>query len=191
MYVYVYVYIYLCIPIRICVCNVYLYLYCHKFSKLPVRILNGHHIHSFIYNIPPLGRVRTKMRRVTCQWLRISHITYMNETCHTYEWVMSHAWISDGTHLQARICGGCPRSLGSLRKKPTTESSRYLNSFLCVPWLIHMCAMTHSDVCHDSCICVTRLNHMCDMTHSDVWHDSFRCVTWPIHTCDVTHLRVW
>jgi len=28
------------------------------------------------------------------------------------------------------------------------------DSFMCVPWLIHMCAITHSYVCHDSFICV-------------------------------------
>ena len=74
-----------------------------------------------------------------------------------------------------------------------------------VPWIIHMCDMTHY-VCemthlyvwHDSFICVTWFIHMCDMTHSYVWHDalrmwhdSFICVTWLIHMCDMTHSYVW
>ena len=29
-------------------------------------------------------------------WL--SHVTHMNESCHTYEWVMSHIWMSPVTH---------------------------------------------------------------------------------------------
>ena len=37
----------------------------------------------------------------------------------------------------------------------------------------HMCAMTHSYVCHDSFICVPWLIHMRAMTHSYVYHDSF------------------
>jgi len=44
-------------------------------------------------------------------------------------------------------------------------------AFICVPWLIHMCAMTHSYVCHDSFIyafCVPWLIHMCAMTDSYV-----------------------
>jgi len=49
----------------------------------------------------------------------------------------------------------------------------YQDSFICVPWLIHMCDMTHSYEWHDSFICVTRLIHMCAMTHSYVWHDTF------------------
>jgi len=79
--------------------------------------------------------------------------------------------------------------------------------------------MTHSYVCHDSFICVPWLIHMCDTTHSYVWHDSFICVTylvwcasficmtchmcttenapsasgksvvWLIHMCDMTHVH--
>jgi len=64
-----------------------------------------------------------------------------------------------------------------------------------VTWLIHMCDMTHSYVCHDSFICKTWHIHMwhglftCDMTHSYViwhthmWHDSF--------IRDMTHSYVW
>jgi len=29
----------------------------------------------------------------------MSHVTHMNESCHTYEWVMSHVWMSHGTHI--------------------------------------------------------------------------------------------
>jgi len=66
---------------------------------------------------------------------------------------------------------------------------------LCV--CVHLvCAMIHSDVCHDPLInvsvllklgvsvyiyCVTWRIQMCAMTHSDECHDSFRCVPWPIY----------
>ena len=44
-----------------------------------------------------------------------------------------------------------------------------------VPWLIHVCDMTHTHVWHDSFISVTWLIHMCDMTHSSIvtWRQSF------------------
>jgi len=29
----------------------------------------------------------------------MSHVTHMNESCHTYEWVMSHVWTSHVTHM--------------------------------------------------------------------------------------------
>jgi len=62
--------------------------------------------------------------------------------------------------------------------------------FICVWWLIHMCVMIHSYVCHDSFICVWWLIHMCVMTHSYVCHDSFICVSWLIHMCVMTHSYV-
>ena len=33
------------------------------------------------------------------EWVagRISHVTYMNETCHAYEWVTSHTWMGNVT----------------------------------------------------------------------------------------------
>jgi len=95
---------------------------------------------------------------------------------------------------------------------PDRGTGPFAWSFICVTWLIHMCATTHSHVCHDSFICVTWLIHMfymtqslvwldplyvtwlihmCDMTHSYVWHDSFICVTWLIHMCDMTQSLVW
>jgi len=61
------------------------------------------------------------------------------------------------------------------------------DSFTCVPWLIHMCAMTHSHVCHDSFTCVPWLIHMCAMTHSHMCHDSSMCVPCLIHMCAMTH----
>ena len=53
--------------------------------------------------------------------------------------------------------------------------------------------MTHSYVCHDSFICAPWLIHMCAMTNSYVCHDSFICVPWLIHMCAIihSHLTVW
>jgi len=31
--------------------------------------------------------------------ISMSHVTHMNESCHTYEWVMSHIWMSHVTHI--------------------------------------------------------------------------------------------
>jgi len=64
------------------------------------------------------------------------------------------------------------------------------DSFVCVTWLTHMCARTHSYVGHDSCSGVKWLIHLCDTTHSQVWHDPLICVkthSWLIQMCDVTH----
>ena len=77
------------------------------------------------------------------------------------------------------------------------------DSFICVTWLmspdvfqgrhalIHMCAMTHLCVWHETFMCVIWNIHVCDMTYSYVWHDSFMSVTWLIHMCGTTHSCVW
>jgi len=65
------------------------------------------------------------------------------------------------------------------------------DSFTCVLWLIHTCAVTHSQGRdrtqwrYDSFLCVPWLLHMCSMTHSHVCQDSFTCVL--VHMCVVTH----
>jgi len=93
----------------------------------------------------------------------MSHGTHMNESWHTYEWVMAHIWMSHGTH---------------------TYESRCIVTHSYVTWLIHMCAMTHLYVCHDSFICV------CPMSQSHVCHDSFRPWAsrghaWHFHSKDI------
>ena len=90
-------------------------------------------------------------------------------------------------------------------------SQPWHDSFICVtllvhmcemirlPWLIHMCDVTHLCVDHVSTVtwlvstwdvthsCVW-LIHMCDMTRQYVRCDSLICVTWLIHMCDMTRL---
>ena len=70
----------------------------------------------------------------------------------------------------------------------------------CVTWLIHMCDMTPSQVCHDSFVFETWLVHTCKMTPSyeclyfldaavvmrQWWQHCSTCVTWLIHMCGMT-----
>jgi len=64
-------------------------------------------------------------------------------------------------------------------KYHVTHSYVWQNSHMCVPYLIHVRAMTHSFV--------PWLINMCAMTHSHVCHNSFMCVTWLIHMCAISH----
>jgi len=78
-------------------------------------------------------------------------------------------------------------------------------SFICVIWLNHIRAMTHSYTCHDSFTYVAwesqshpkrhmsamTLIHMSAMTHSYTCHDSFIHVPWLIHTRAMTHSYMW
>ena len=72
-----------------------------------------------------------------------SHITHVNESCHTCEWVMSHKWYSHFTGMRSMI-----------------DFDRYLPKYAC--------AVTDPYVWHDSPISV-----MSYMTHPyHTWHDS-------------------
>jgi len=93
----------------------------------------------------------------------MSHITYMKESCHTYEWVMSchmcewvmsHIWMS--THMKA--------SCHINRTCHINEVCVCNDSLAWVPWLMHVCVWYHrktplyqptcimSCMCHDSFI---------------------------------------
>jgi len=102
----------------------------------------------------------------------MSHVTHMNESCHTYEWVMAHIWITRLIH----IC------LWSTRGT----------------WPTHLYTMTHLYVWHDSDADSvdeardgSHMNesfHCTKETHEliDVFHDSITRVTWW-----VSWLRCW
>jgi len=83
---------------------------------------------------------------------QMGHVTLMNESCHTHEWVMSHMriWASNDTSQKP------PRIVIIM-----THSWVCHTPFICVTWLIHECAMIHLFVWHDSLICENRLYNLC------------------------------
>jgi len=62
-----------------------------------------------------------------------------------------------------------------------------------VTWVTHVFDMTYPCVWLDVFMCVTWLVHLCHITPlcSRVWHDSLVCVAWLAHTCDMTHLSLY
>jgi len=63
----------------------------HKFMSYTWRLVMSHTwiiVHS---------ERRHHVVHVSYMWM--SHFTHMNESCHTYEWVMSHIWMSHVTHM--------------------------------------------------------------------------------------------
>jgi len=119
----------------------------------------------------------------TYEWvmshIRMSHVTRMNESCHTYEWVMSHVWMSHVTH--------------------TNESCHTYEWVMSYTWVSHdthmseschiMSHMTHPFVaCRAFCnthaaseapnpfVDESSVTYVCDMC---VWH--MWCHIWLIH----------
>jgi len=122
---------------------------------------------------------------VVCVW--ISHITHMNESCHTHEWAISHTWMSHDTHeitthcsLPAHVCSVCVCCV-------CTVSACVFCLDVCFV-CIYVFAGTFCFFAHAPGLpCI----HVRDMIYSCVWHDIFVCVSWHILLRDVTHSYVW
>jgi len=130
--------------------------------------------------------------------LKVS-IVDLGESWHTYEWVMSHTWMSHSTFLGVScLMHTCAMTHSFLRASHTWLMARktYVTSPICT------CAMTHFYVCHDSVLCVPWLISTCESDMTDgaqdmcvmpdlyVCHDSFLCVQWLISMCAMTHFYV-
>ena len=146
----------------------------------------------------------------------MSHVTQMNESCHTYDWVESQIWIQAATsymcatwlihtcdmaHPHVRqdscICNAPPIHMCAFSHIHThvnvclwrcAVSQAYMRHEW---WLIYMCALSQAHMRHDSLICATRLIDMYNTTYWYVRQDSFICAIKLIQMCDTTHSYVW
>ena len=128
--------------------------------------------------------VFTCMTRFVYEWVMshmwMSHVTHMNESCHTYEWVMSRIWMSHVTHMNEschtydtiRSCAQYESVIWHLR-----GNHSFIGLFcrallqkrpICLSFLLTEATPYH--VWHDSFTCMTRLTHVCNMTQScGIW----------------------
>jgi len=150
----------------------------------------------------------------------MSHVTHMNESCHTYEWVMSHIWMSHVTHMNESChTYGWVMSHINLIRNINVHATRMSHVTHCGSHVTHMshvcvsdlsfscidmrlCDMTHS---HLSYVCHEVMSHMwmSHVTHphinshlSYVCHDSFISIPWLIrkrkcHTYEWVMAHIW
>jgi len=109
----------------------------------------------------------------TYEWVMshiwMNHVRHTNESCHTYEVVMSHIWSSQCWDQTPGISYITPREAwGS--------------------WTSHARDMDVS--CHTCKWVMSHERMRSDMMHSYVRHDSFIRETWLIRTRDMTHSYV-
>ena len=128
---------------------------------------------------------------------------HMNESWHMSEsWHMNESWHTNSWQMcWVRNRGISVRTRGPFATHSVMNESWHTNVWhichdsstipwrICVPWLVHMCDMTHSHVCHDPCIRVPWLIHRCSRTHAHVCHDSFIRVLW-FYVCHDSFKRV-
>jgi len=111
------------------------------------------------------------------------HDSFMGVPWHTHEWCIS--WSMKLYSVDTQTILAVWRCHLDVTYDTTCLSRCWLNTSTFIPnvckVLTESCPSrvdaTHVNVWHDSFICVPRLIHMCAMTHSYLWHDSF-IFTW-------------
>jgi len=123
----------------------------------------------------------------TCVPRRVSYVALtLCVSRHTYAWVTAHMWMSHVTthiRLPCRMLSLSRQHSRHMCVVTSTHPCVWRDSSICVPWLIHVCAITHAYVC-----CLSQGNTATyDMANVCVlWRDSFICVPWLIHKCAMT-----
>jgi len=107
-------------------------------------------------------------------------------SCQTYEWVMSHTWMSHVPHMNKVISHIWMSHVTHTNEScPTYERvPASCIVFVCVTWLVHVCDMFPSCVWHDSFIRSSIIYVLCNLV--PVSRMVYVCVTWRIHVCDMT-----
>ena len=101
----------------------------------------------------------------------MSHVTHMNESCHTYEWVVSHIWMRHVTNTN-ELCHTYERVISHVGMRHVTHRNvTWTTQWLCV-------RMRHIPMWHVICLAGNMHTHtqrlcerhipMCDMTHTMV-----------------------
>jgi len=185
--------VFMCVTWRICD-MAYLYVWhdsctCHLFCKQRPWNDTCDMIHSFIC-VTWLLHI-CDMTHSICD---MTHLHMWHDSCilHT-----PRSLVHTHTHTHKHTHGVC---LDITCDSYTHKSYVWIDSFIYVVWLIHICDMIHSYMWHDSFTNVTWLIHKCDMTHAylyapwyHMWlsHTYIICVTWLIRICDRTHSYMW
>jgi len=112
----------------------------------------------------------------TYEWvmshLWMSHVTHMNESCHTYEWVMSHLWMS---HV-----------------KLMKESWYPYEWVLSHVWMSHVTHMNES--CHTYEWVMIHMNGSChtyEWVTSHIWMTHVTYMNESCHTYERVTIHIW
>jgi len=145
-------------------------------------------MHTDISNTHPPPICERVMGHVT----RKSHVACMNETCHTYGWLMSHIWMRHAIDLRHRVAyrlGACHmRHMWHPNDVPHEASDLWRDAFICATWGTYV-------ICGTCGIVWVHVAHM-----NASWHTyEASCGTYDMHpheypctlACYVTGGWVW
>ena len=129
-------------------------------------------------------------------------------SCHTYEWVMSHTWMSHVTHVKCSHINRRRFARCWMSHATHTHWSCHTYQWT-MPESCPTQARTRPKSTHAATLCHKHwwimshilMNHMCHMIHQYLWHeylrhDSLVFVTWFISICDMSicdmiHQYLW
>jgi len=83
----------------------------------------------------------------------MSHVAHMNESCHTYEWVMSHIWMSHAAHMN-ESCHTYEWVMPHIwlsHVTHMTESCRTYEWVMSHVWMSHVTHMNESCHTYETC----------------------------------------
>jgi len=87
----------------------------------------------------------------------MNHVTYMNESCHTYEWAMSHIWMSHVTHVN-ELCHICERVMSNIWMSDATHMNESRHAYKRVMSHIWVSRVTHmNESCHTYAMAVSHI----------------------------------
>ena len=104
----------------------------------------------------------------------MSHVTHMNESCHTYEWVMSHIWMSHVTH-----------------RNESSHTYEWVMSHICISHVTHMNESCHTYECVKSHVWMSQVTHMNESCHTYEWVMLHIWMSHVTHTNKSCHKHEW
>ena len=141
---------------------------------------------SYVTNMYTYGFTRRAWRIVSHVTHMMSHVTHINESCHTCEWFMSHIWVSHVTHMY--IC---------MIAQDAWEGLRVM-SHIWVRNVTHM--MSHVTHMSESCqiyewvmshIWVSHVTHLSESCHTYEWVMAHIWVSYVTHMSESWQTYEW
>jgi len=140
-----------------------------------------------------------------CIYLRTYIATHMATSAYMY----IYTYIRYSYRTSPQFVGSANVSKRSIRSPATiyVPSPCHHRFLICVPWVMHTCAVTFHHVWRDTyitslatiympspchhmlLICVPQLTHMCAMTHARVCRNVCTCMTWLMQSITSDYLH--
>jgi len=136
--------------------------------------------------------------------VQISHVTHLNELCHTYEWDVSQIWMSHVTCAN-ESCHMCEWVMSCISREDTLKYAKTLPKmsmpYLTCEWVLAHIWMSHGTHMNESLhtyewvMARTRMGHGNESCHILMRHANMNvsCLIWMTHvtyTCHVSYERL-